>query len=166
MDVLTSNRPRRTERERGSASVEFALIVLPVFALLFFTINLGWILFAYASLQEGVREGVRFAVTGQLLPNYTSQDASIRKVVQTYSFGFIQPANALNQISIQYYAPPNLTAVSGFNSNVGGNVVKVSVTGIAIAPFAPIWLSKTPILLGVRSSDVVEPSPITGPPSR
>lgn len=156
----------RRGKERGSTFVEFTLIILPLFAMLFLTIDLGWLLFAYASIQEGVREGVRFAITGQTLPGYTGQDASIRKIVQIYSFGFVKPTSSDTQVTIQYFTPATLTPVSGYNSNVGGNVVKISVSGISVNPFGPIWRSSTPIVLSASSSDVMEPSPITGAPAR
>ena len=156
----------RSNRERGSTFVEFTLVILPIFAMFFLTIDLGWILFAYASIQEGVREGVRFAITGQTLAGSAGQDASIRQVVQNYSFGFVKPANAATQVNIQYFRPTDLTPVSGYNSNTGGNVVKVTVSGVSINPFGRLWRSTAAVVLSASSSDVVEPSPATGPPAR
>ncbi len=159
-------RPARKRRESGSAIIEFTLVLLPLLGFMLLTMDVAWMFFAWASLQEGVREGVRFAVTGQLLSGYTGQDASIRAVVQQYSFGFIPAANAAADIDIQYYTPTTLTAVSGLNSNTGGNVVKVTVTGVTIRSFGPIWRAGGPMSLAASSSDVMEGSPGGIPPPR
>ena len=128
--------------------------------------DVAWIFFAWASIQEGVREGVRFAVTGQVLTGYSGQDASIREVVQQYSFGFISSANAATEIGIQYYSPTTLTPLSGVGSNSGGNVVKITVSGINVRSFGPIWRSGTTVALAASSSDVMEGSPGGVPPAR
>ena len=153
-------------RERGSTLVEFTLTLLPMLALLMLTVDMAWVLFAWASLQESVRAGVRFAITGQTLPGYTGQDASIQTVVQQSSFGFVTAANASTAVQIHYYSPSTLTEQFGANSNLGGNVVEIVVTGIPINPLAPLWRSSSPIVLSASSSDVMEPSPNGVPPQR
>ncbi|MBV9223586.1 MAG: pilus assembly protein, partial [Acidobacteriaceae bacterium] len=72
----------RKKRERGSTLVEFTLTILPLLGLLMLTLDLAWVLFAWASIHEGVREGIRYAITMQ-------SDDSIRAVVKQYSFGFV-----------------------------------------------------------------------------
>lgn len=156
----------KRRRESGSTLIEFALVLIPLLGFLLLTMDVAWIFFAWASLQEGVREGVRFAITGQLLAGYTGQDASIRQVVQEYSFGFITPANAASEINIQYYSPTTLTPLSGVGSNSGGNVVKITVSGISIKSFGPIWRTGTTVALAASSSDVMEGSPGGVPPPR
>ena len=145
--------------------VEFGLILLPMLGLLFLTVDTAWAIFASASLQEGAREGVRFAITGQTLGS-SGQDAAIRQVVQQYSFGFITPANAPSCIQIHYYDQATLTEQTGAGSNSGGNVVKVVVTGLSLKPMLPLWRSSSPIPLSVSASDIVEPSPSGTPPQR
>ena len=147
--------------------VEFSLILLPLLAMLFLILDLAWVIFASASLQEAAREGVRFAITGTLLPNQTSQDASIRKVVEDYSFGFINSTNVGSAVQIYYYLPTDLIhPQTGVGSNAGGNVVKVVITGFSVHPLMPLWRSSSAIPLSISASDIVEPSPNGTPPAR
>ena len=59
-----SRRRRRFGRrsDRGAALVEFALIALPVFTILFGTIEFGWLMFQYNDIRHGAREGIRLVV--------------------------------------------------------------------------------------------------------
>ena len=149
----------RRGRQRGSAIVEFALTLVPMLALLFLTIDLSWMLFAWACIQEGVREGVRYATTGHT-------DAEIQAVVQTYSFGFVKnvgtqtqicPNSSATPIQVCYYSAANPSqSIAGTSTTCSGNIVKVSVTGINLAPLGPIWRSKSPITLSGVSADLVE----------
>ena len=166
MSVETNLIRHKKTRERGSTLVEFTLTLLPLLALLLLTLDTAWAIFAFASIQEGVREGVRFAITGQVLGGYSGQDASIRAVVQEYSFGFVKASNANSAVQIHYYSPTTLQELTGPGSNSGGNIVKVVVSGISLTPMAPLWRSNSPIALSASSSDVMEPSPNGIPPQR
>lgn len=141
-------------------------MILPLLACVFMTLDVAWILFTWASIQEGVREGVRFAVTGQILQGYSCQDASIRAVIESYSFGFVNSGNASTVVNIQYYSPLTMQPLSGQGSNAGGNVVKITVSPITVGTFGPIFRSWTPINLAAASSDVMEGSPNSTPPCR
>ena len=147
---------------KGSQLVEFSLVLLPLLALVFLTMDAAWMVFAKASLQFGVREGVRYAVTSQTAPGM-GQDASIKSVVQQNSFGFLNGTDGLSKISISYYNPATLAPT---NLNAGGNVVEVSVDGVLVSPLAPVWRSSDPLQISVRSTDVMESSPGGIPPPR
>jgi Flp pilus assembly protein TadG len=153
---------RVRRREKGSELVEFSLVLLPLLAIVFLTVDAAWMIFAKASLQFGVREGVRYAVTSQTAPGL-GQDASIRSVVQQNSFGFLNGADGAAKISISYYNPVTLVAT---NLNVGGNVVQVSVSGVQVNPLAPVWRGTDPLQISVLSTDVMEGSPGGIPPPR
>ena len=145
---------RRKRYERGSTLVEFTLTLLPLLALLMLTVDLAWVLFAWACIHEGVREGVRYATTMQ-------SDASIISRVQQYSFGFI--SNSSN-IQISYFAPDNPPKNSNDpTGNNPGNIVKIVVSGISISSMGPIWRSQSSLLLSASSADIVEPHPANGP---
>ena len=58
-DRRRRSRSRRRGDERGAALVEFALIALPVFTILFGTIEFGWLMFQYNDIRHGAREGIR-----------------------------------------------------------------------------------------------------------
>jgi Flp pilus assembly protein TadG len=53
---------------KGQALVEFALAALVFFAVLFAIIDLGMMFYVNLTMQHAVREGTRFAITGQPAP--------------------------------------------------------------------------------------------------
>ncbi|MBV9937239.1 MAG: pilus assembly protein [Acidobacteriaceae bacterium] len=147
----------RKKRERGSTLVEFTLTILPLLGLLMLTLDLAWVLFAWASIHEGVREGVRYAITMQ-------SDDSIRAVVEQYSFGFVNDTSKNGPIQISYFAPDNTPKdPNDPHGNSPSNIVKIVVSGVSINPMAPIWRSASPILLTASSADIVEPNPNGSP---
>lgn len=149
--------------ERGAELVEFSLVMIPMFGILFLVVDLAWMLFARASLQYAVREGARYAVTGQTLSGM-GQDASIRTVVQQSSMGILAGSGGASKITISYFDPNNnLTSTT---SNAGGNVVQIEASAVGIFPMAPLFHSGSAISMTAVSSDVVESSPGGIPPSR
>lgn len=154
---------RMRNRETGAELVEFSLVMIPLFGILFLVIDLSWMLFARATLQFAVREGVRYAVTGQTM-NGLGQDNSIRAVVQQYSMGILAGSSGASKITIAYFDPnANLAATT---SNAGGNVVQVSASGVNVFPMAPLFHSGSPLSMTAVASDVVESSPGGNPPAR
>jgi Flp pilus assembly protein TadG len=151
------------KREAGAELVEFSLVMIPMFSILFLVVDLAWMLFARATLQYAVREGVRYAVTGQTMTGM-GQDNSIKTVVQEYSLGLLAGSHGASLIVISYFDPNNNLAST--SSNAGGNVVQVSVSGLAVLPMAPLFRSGSALSLSAVSSDVVESSPGGIPPPR
>ncbi len=152
---------RRRSFDEGNELIEFSLVIIPLLAFLLLIMDGAWIIFAKASLQEAVREGVRYAITGQ------GGDSSIQQTVAQYSFGFIPQSSAGCYVSVQYFAESAIgTPLSGVDSNAGGNVVQINVSGITISPLGPLLRSATPITLSAVASDVMESSPNGVPPSR
>ncbi len=156
---MSSRRPRQT----GAELVEFSLVMIPMFGILFLVIDLSWMLFARSTLQYAVREGVRYAVTGQTMAGM-GQDASIRTVVQQNSMGILAGSNGPSEIAISYFDPNNNLAAT--SSNAAGNVVQVSVAGVKVFPMAPLFHSGGPLSMTAVSSDVIESSPGGIPPPR
>lgn len=163
--------------QAGSVFIEFGLVLIPLLALIYLLISMSWMFFAWASLQEGVREGVRFGVTGNP-PTYTGLDAAIVQQVKLCSFGFLKnavlDASAAPSISVQYFTPTSFTNVTGQSgATVGGNVIEVSAS-VSVKSLVPIWqnrggplgsFSPWTITLNAISSDCMEGSPASGPPS-
>ncbi len=56
-------------RKEGTTAVEFAMIAMPFFALLFGVIETALVFFASATLENGVHEAARLVRTGQLQIN-------------------------------------------------------------------------------------------------
>jgi Flp pilus assembly protein TadG len=159
-------------RESGSAIIEFGLVILPLMALLLLTLDVAWTVFAKATLQHAVREGVRYGVTGVPITG-NCLNASIQQVVQRSSFGFVPSATSSSYISVTYYNPITLAQVTGSNGPAGGNVIQVAIgpstaypntSPVTVNSFGPLWHNAAPFRLSVQASDVMESSPSNIPP--
>jgi Flp pilus assembly protein TadG len=160
----------RNRRRSGSAILEFALTILPTFGLIFAFVDFGLLLFRWATLQNAVREGCRYAITFQTATGL-GQDASIEAVVQQFAMGIVKTTDNPQDIFVKYYSPANLNTPIGSGGNVPGNVVEVSVQGVSwswIAPLSgssgaggvPFMRNSTPISLNIYSSDILGSFPV------
>jgi len=160
---------QRTRRRRGSALVEAALATLPLMAFLFGIFDVAFAIFVKNTLMFAVRQGVRYAVTSQTMPGM-GQDASIKTTVLNATAGLLNSMspnnNGANQITITYYDPVSLKPVTGVNSNIGGNIVMVSASGLSWAWMFPLWRSNTALQFTAASADIMEATPLGGPPAR
>jgi len=159
----------RDRRRSGNALLEGAFTILPTFALIFAFVDFGLLLFRWATLQNAVREGCRYAITFQTNPYSTNpnmgQDASVEAVVQTYAMGMVKTTDNPQDIFVKYYAVGNLNTAIGSGGNIPGNIVEVSVQGVSwswLAPLSgsygggiPFFRSTTPITLNIYSSDIL-----------
>lgn len=154
---------------RGSVLVESALATLPTLALLWGIFDIGFAIFVKNTMNFAVRQGVRYAVTSQTMPGL-GHDDSIKTAVKTYSLGLADALspdrNGMNRIQITYYDPVTLAVVAGANSNSGGNIVVVSATGLSWAWMIPLLRNTAPLQFSVASADIMEASPVGGPPAR
>ncbi len=156
---MEGKRSARETFDEGAQTVEFAFVIIPLLAFVFLIIDIGWVIFAKATLQEAVREGVRYGVTGQVLTGQAGMTSSVRQIVMQYAGGFIPSGNAQTDISVQYYSAATLSQLTGAGSCAGGNVLTVTVSGVSINPLAAILFSNTPMVLSATSSDVIESDP-------
>ena len=149
--------------------MELSLSILPLLAFLLGIADVSFAVFVKNTLLFAVRQGVRYAVTSQTMAGM-GQDASIKTTVESYSAGLVDTLspdhNGMNHITVTYYDPSTLNVVTGSNSNIGGNIVVVSISGLSWNWMTPIWHSSTPLTFSVASADVMEASPIAGPPAR
>jgi Flp pilus assembly protein TadG len=156
---------RRRARQGGNAMLEGALALPPLLMLLFATIDFSIAILVKNTVQSAVREGVRYAVTGQTVGGL-GQDESIRTVVENNSLGFLNSSNGDSLISITYYNPNTLAVVTGLGSNAAGNIVQVQVTGLSWAWMVPYARSSAPLQISATSMDMVEPNATGVPPPR
>jgi Flp pilus assembly protein TadG len=103
--VTVGSRTSRA-RARGVETVELA-IVLPVFLLLLFAmLDFSRLFFTEITLQHAMREGGRFGVTGQRLPDpddpgtLQSRVDSIRQVVEESAVGISVAADSVSISSV------------------------------------------------------------------
>jgi Flp pilus assembly protein TadG len=154
----------RNRRRSGNAMLEGVFTILPTFALLFAFVDFGLLLFRWATLQNAVREGCRYAITFQTQTGQ-GQDASIEAVVQQYAMGIVKSTDSPQDIFVKYYSPSNMNTSIASGGNIPGNIVEVSVQGVQwswLAPLSgsyggsvPFFRSSTPITLNIFSSDIL-----------
>lgn len=143
--------------------LETALVILPLFAIIFAIIDFSLAIFVKATLQNAVREGVRYAVTYQTQSGLCHDD-SIKNVVVQHAMGFLNEEENRNKINIQYYLPDTLSP-SGQNSP--GNIIEVTVEDFSWGWLAPVWRTDSPMRMWIRSSDRMEGLPGgSAPPCR
>jgi Flp pilus assembly protein TadG len=158
---------RRNRRRSGNALLESVFTLLPTFELIFAFVDFGLLLFRWATLQEAVREGCRYAITLQTATGL-GQNASIEAIVQQYAMGLVTPTDSPQHIFVNYYSVTNLNTPIVSGGNVPGNIVQVSVQNISWAWLAPLsgtfgsnaYRDTTPITLGVYSSDILGGYPV------
>ena len=154
--------------------VELALTLLPFLVFLFAIIDFGVAIFVQNTAQAAARAGTRYAITSQFQSvsgSAIGQDQSIKNVVKVESMGFlaylIPLGHTLDQhIDITYYDQNTLSPVTGVNSNRGGNIVQVSITGLSYVWMVPLVRATGVFPIVATSADAMEASPISGPPSR
>ena len=153
--------------------LEVVFTILPTFALIFGLTDVGFMIFRWSTLQNAVREGVRYAITFQTEPDPNGgslgQDASVKQVVEHYSLGMVSATDDPAHIFVNYYSPsdPNTPITNGGNSP--GNVVEVSVQNISFSWLAPIsgvivgdsifWATE-PLTISVYAADILGGLPV------
>jgi hypothetical protein len=148
---------KRKSSCRGAELIEVALIIVPLFGMMFLLVDISMVLFLRSTFQHAVREGVRYGITGA---NDTGpcQDDSIKTIVKQRSLGFLNSAANTAKIHVHFTSP-----VSGNKSDNGpGNIIQVSIEAYQFIPFAPYQHSGKPYLWA-RAFDVMEPYPGTHP---
>ncbi len=157
---------RRFRTQRGSAMLEGALVILPLMAIGFALLDYPLAIFIQNTLRNAVREGVRFAITQQT--GGSGQDAAIENAVEQNSMGFLNASSisaGTATITVQYYNPTTLAAVSGTGSNAQGNICVVTGT-IQHGWMVPLWKSAGLMTFSASSADVMEAPPNGVLPSR
>jgi Flp pilus assembly protein TadG len=152
---------RRRATSGGNVMVECVFTLLPMFALILGFVDVGMMIFRWATLQNAVREGCRYAITLQTAGSL-GQDASIEQVVQSYSMGLAKTTDSPNRIKVNYYSPTDLNTPINSGGNVPGNIVEVSVQAIPFSWIMPLsgtfnnpMYAGSPVTLNVYSLDML-----------
>jgi len=142
----------RKRRESGSQIVEASLVIVPMLLLTFMMLDVSMVIFVRTTLQEAVREGDRYAITGQ---NTTGpcQDDSIKAVVKKYGVGFLNTTAGSNTIHVQFVNP----GTGGQGTNAYGNIVNVKIEAYKYNAMAPFQRLNFPVYLYAEASDMMEP---------
>jgi Flp pilus assembly protein TadG len=146
------NQGRR--RRKGAEVLEAALIIVPLFGVLFLTLDLGMVIFVRSTFQHAVREGVRYAITGQVQAGLC-QDVSVKNIVKANAIGLLNSGTASSKIHVHWINP--VTGAVADNSY--GNIVEVSVEGFQYKALAPYQRLNSDPLVWARAYDMMEDLP-------
>jgi Flp pilus assembly protein TadG len=171
---------RRIRKSGGAVMMETALTLLPLFALITGFFDVTFAIFNWSTLQNAVREGVRYAVTFQTTGSL-GQDASIAQIVVNNAMGVLAGTTAVDsttagQLSIttKYYTQQNPnTAVASPGGNIPGNIVEVSVQNYQLQWMVPLsgtlgggnmpgspFRPQTPAAINVYARDILGGYPV------
>ncbi|MFL9898099.1 TadE/TadG family type IV pilus assembly protein [Paraburkholderia fungorum] len=135
---------RNTRKERGVATVEFALIAPVLFLLLCIAMDLGVALWVNLTMQYAVREGARYSVTGQsnLDPNATNQQRylAIVQAIKDSSMGLYTLVSPSYVITING-ATQTYNTQTSYSTGMFGNPGDIVVLQINC-----IWPLLTPLV--------------------
>ncbi len=151
-------RAARKQGQRGAAMIEACLVFVPMLLTTFVTADLATVLFLRTTFQEAVREGARYAVTGQ---NTTGpcQDDSIKAVVKNYGLGLLSSTSGAATLHVQFVDP----STGGQGSNAPGQIVNVKVENYHFSPIGAFEGVSFPVYVSASASDVIEPYPGQAP---
>jgi Flp pilus assembly protein TadG len=152
-DMVRKDASRRASR-KGAELVEAALIIVPLFGMIFLTLDLSMVIFMRSTFQHAVREGVRYAITGA---NDTGpcQDDSIKAVVKQNSLGFLTNTSGAAKIHVHFQNP----VTGAVSNNAYGNIVQVSVEAYQFTALAPFQRLNMNPLVWARAYDMMEAVP-------
>jgi hypothetical protein len=136
----------------GAQVLESSLVLVPLLLMTFLMVDLSMVLFVRTTMQEAVREGVRYAITGANSPG-PCQDDSIKAVVKTHALGFLGPAASAATLHVQFVNP----VTGGQGSNAPGQIVNVKIEGYKYTPMAPFQRLNYFLYVYATASDLVEP---------
>lgn len=138
-------RCERGERgERGSTTVEFAIVGSLLFAVILGIVDFGQLFWTNLTMQYAVREGVRYAVTGQTglaptAPNATARcDAAVAKIKEQ-SMGLYE--RTTSKTVFKTIASDGSIATLGAGSCYGASQVIVVQVDSAAKAWTPILAS-------------------------
>ena len=143
MKTRLSRRSLRT-KQRGSAVVEFALVAPLLFLLLCVIVDVGFSLWVNLTMQYAVREGARYAVTGQsnLDPNASNQQRylAIIEAIKDSSMGLYNAVSPTYTVTVNG-ATQSYNTSGSYSSGMFGNPGDIIVLQLNCA-----WPLMTPLV--------------------
>ncbi|WP_109481389.1 TadE family protein [Paraburkholderia sp. C35] len=141
-----SAKPARGRRRQwGVATLEFAFIAPVLFFLLCMIMDLGLAMWVNLTMQYAVREGARYAVTGQtnLDPNQSSPQRYLAVIqeIKDQSMGLYNLVNPSYVITVNSGTSQTYSTSSSYSTNMFGNPGDIVVLQINCA-----WPMITPMI--------------------
>ena len=130
---------------KGQTTVEFALTALILFAVLFALIDFAIMFFVNLTMQHAVREGARYAITGQGGKNGEQRRKALVEQIRKCSYGLYEKnANPHKDPEVSVVVPKSSATFSNYTGT------PVNDTGspneIIVVKLAYSWPLLTPIL--------------------
>jgi Flp pilus assembly protein TadG len=118
---------------RGASTLEFALIAIPLLALMIGIPEISWQLTTAAALDEAVLRASRFGITGQATqtgepPLYTCRSQTIAWIITSSTGGFLKPAQLTVSIGSYGSASGLSGGIPAAGAGTGGQIVTYTVT--------------------------------------
>lgn len=168
---MANQKAKGTDKRRGNAYVEFALVFLLMLTLLVGAFEFTWVLFIRGTFHHAAREAVRAAITGNPPAAYSGQfDNYIKSVIQENTFGLLRGADLDAHVDIQFFDPNCSGASCPVATADPGSVIEVSIRCYEVYPVSSLIRARdpgtgqlVPFSVNVSSSDRLEPFPEPGP---
>ena len=133
------SRPKlRARRERGGTLVEFALVAPLMILLIMAALELAIVFWVNLTLQHAVREGARYAVTGQ--GGAQREQLVLQRIVDQSMdlYQRVQPVLSINQASVAADMAPLPPGMLG----AGGEMLLLQIDGAwpVASPLLQPWL--------------------------
>ena len=141
--------------------IEFALCFLLFLGTIVGFGQMAMAVWIKTTLHHAVREGARFAITGQTIGG-AGQDSSIRQVVSRSTAGVLTPAQAASLVTIEFFDQAGAATAS----NAGGNTIVVSVRNYPVPMLVPAPVSYVKNAFTVSTQAVARLEPYTTAPAR
>lgn len=134
--------------QKGQTTVEFALTVVVFLAFVFALVDFALMFYVNLTMQHAVREGARYAITGQGGQNGNQRRSALLHKIRESSNGLYEKnANPRPAPSVSVVAPASTAA---FDNYTGRPVDDTGRPGeIIIVSLAYSWPLLTPVLRGV-----------------
>lgn len=144
----TKRRQAAKGKQAGVAAVEFGLVALLFFSVLFSIIDWSYLFFTNLSMQHAVREGARYAVVGRsdLAPDDRPGDrcAAVKQKIREQSWGLYDRTGSTTTFKTINAAGNIITLGSGSCYGAGQLiVVEVESHVAALTPFVRPFFNAT-----------------------
>ena len=121
---LTPNRPagllrRFSHAEKGAAAVEFALIALPFFGLLFAVFEIGLMFLVATTLQNATADAARMIRTGQMQSGTATAAAFTTQICSELSW---MGPNCASNLSVNVQTFSSFSSISGVSPVSNGKM--------------------------------------------
>ena len=149
-----SNTPKAkcSNRSRGTTTVEFAITASLFFLLVFMVLDYALYGFIKLTMQHAVREGARYAITGQVDLDPQADSDRQRAVIQKIrhnSMGYFDMITAVSDIEV---TDSDGSPVSGFGAPGESIVITLKCQWPILSPFTQAILLRSHYNFSVRAT--------------